>query len=303
VLDNGLNGVDATSADDAWAVGYLQRQSELFKTLALHWDGSVWSIVPTHHPGASHSTLSAVSALSPSDVWAVGTWFDGTRYRTLAEHWDGTAWSAIPTPRGVSGDRSLLAVAAVSSTDVWAGGYSNGAAGTKALIEHWDGAHWSAVPVPGGNRGTVTGMSVGPTGQIWAVGNTYAGVRYVPLSEHWDGVHWVQEPTPDVPGPFSILRKVAALSPIDVWAAGVAYDLSIGGYETFTEHWDGVTWTRVPSPGGNGPCDDDLSGTTSALRCRPHSPRGRGGSPPPVRERIRWVAVPGRRGLRPAGRS
>ena len=45
---NFLNGVEAISANDVWAVGeYQQSVLNRIKTLTEHWDGSVWSIVPS----------------------------------------------------------------------------------------------------------------------------------------------------------------------------------------------------------------------------------------------------------------
>src|SRR5262249_14176124 len=44
-----------------------------------------------------------------------------------------------------------------------------------------------------------------------------------------------------------ILYGVAALSDTDVWAVGAQQDAS-GTWSTLTEHWDGTTWSVVPSP-------------------------------------------------------
>jgi hypothetical protein len=45
-----------------------------------------WSIVP--NPAPAGSELFDVSGTSPSDVWAVGFWYE-QRYIPLVEHWDG----------------------------------------------------------------------------------------------------------------------------------------------------------------------------------------------------------------------
>ena len=42
-----------------------------YETLAMHWDGTQWAIVPTPNPGAGGQLL-AVSAVAANDVWAVG---------------------------------------------------------------------------------------------------------------------------------------------------------------------------------------------------------------------------------------
>jgi hypothetical protein len=42
---------------------------------------------------------------------------------------------------------------------------------------------------------------------------------------------------------------VAATSPTDAWAVGIPYTNT--GTKSLIEHWDGTTWTRVPTPNPN----------------------------------------------------
>src|SRR5436305_5806569 len=86
-----LFGVDATSKTDAWAVGYANSQGA-DRTLAMHWNGSRWTRVPTPNPGSSCDTdrLFAVEIVSPSDAWAVGSSLGGSGERAVVLHWDGT---------------------------------------------------------------------------------------------------------------------------------------------------------------------------------------------------------------------
>jgi hypothetical protein len=42
---NGLSSVSATSADDAYAAGYVSRQGIHDRSLLLHWDGTAWTRV------------------------------------------------------------------------------------------------------------------------------------------------------------------------------------------------------------------------------------------------------------------
>ena len=51
---------------------------------------------------------------------------------------------------------------------------------------------------------------------------------------------------------------VTEISPCDVWAAG--FDAASGGDQTLTEHWDGSSWTVVPSPspGADGSVLEDV---------------------------------------------
>ena len=48
---------------------------------------------PTGEPALSE--LNAVTAISPSDIWAVGD-NDQAGVGTLILHWNGTAWSIVP---------------------------------------------------------------------------------------------------------------------------------------------------------------------------------------------------------------
>jgi hypothetical protein len=72
-----------------------------------------------------------------------------------------------------------------------------------------------------------------------------AGAAAVPC-EAWTGV-----PPPSPGATANHLLGTAVLSPCDAWVVGQ----SVGGgvTSTLTEHWDGATWTVVPSPSpGNG---------------------------------------------------
>jgi hypothetical protein len=74
-----LNGVAATSASNAWAVG-----AGPGGTLILHWNGTAWKQVPT--PGTGELTVAA----PPGGLaWAVGY----TGRKTLILRWNGTTWS------------------------------------------------------------------------------------------------------------------------------------------------------------------------------------------------------------------
>jgi hypothetical protein len=98
-----LSGISAVGPSDIWAVG----GQKVTETLTEHWNGSAWSIVPSPNVApkvegeAINSTLSAVSALGPSDVWAVGhsiNFTAGSVESTLTEHWNGSAWSIAASP-------------------------------------------------------------------------------------------------------------------------------------------------------------------------------------------------------------
>jgi hypothetical protein len=54
---------------------------------------------------------------------------------------------------------------------------------------------------------------------------------------------------PSTPGNSNnVLASVAALSSGNVWAAGSYYDLAASQTRTLIEHWNGSSWTQLPTP-------------------------------------------------------
>src|SRR4029079_10467072 len=117
-----LGAVTALSADDAWAAGtYYDGSQNMHKTLALHWDGSAWSIISTPNVGTSSNWLRSMAGSGSNDVWAVGS--VGGQIgnpdidATLTIHWDGTAWSVMSSPSPGTGENYLYGVTALSAQD------------------------------------------------------------------------------------------------------------------------------------------------------------------------------------------
>src|SRR5439155_3779084 len=125
---NFLQAVAAVSANDVWAVGsYFAMPGSTVpaRTLTEHWNGTSWSIVKSPNVGTNRNFLYGASAVSSSDVWAVGyEYATGVPARTLIEHWNGSTWNIVSSPN-VTGVSLLQGVAAISATNVWAVGYSN----------------------------------------------------------------------------------------------------------------------------------------------------------------------------------
>jgi hypothetical protein len=167
---NILLGVAAVAANDVWAVGrYYDPLLFWFQTLALHWNGSAWSIVASPNTAGGANMLYGVTAVAANDVWAVGM---GNGW-PLTEHWDGQAWSIVPSPTNGNNLHYLYAVAAVASDNVWAAGAArNVQAPYRTLLEHWNGARWGVAPSP--NSGVTDNVLFGITAlsptDWWAVG-------------------------------------------------------------------------------------------------------------------------------------
>jgi hypothetical protein len=241
-----LFGVADLGGGNAWAVG----RSEANRALAEHWNGSAWTIIPTPDPAApagstfTGSTLTAVSARSASDIWAVGnfTTLKGTNVSTftLTMHWNGSAWTilpspnpAVPTPTGA--DQSLNGVVEIAPNDVWAVGGTTDLTGfqpARPIAMHWNGTAWSLTSLSNLGNGGLTSVTASSPTSVWAAGTV--GTASV---LHWNGTSWAPETTPVGPDGQPILNGISAVrgSATEVWAAGITLP-SGGGYHTFVIH-------------------------------------------------------------------
>jgi hypothetical protein len=134
--------LSATSATNIWLVGTSVNAAGTTVAEALHFTGTAWSVVPMAQSSLGQPSISAVTALSASNAWAVGT----TGGSTLIEHWTGATWSVVPSPTP-GADPSLTGVAARGPADVYAVGSSlpsiNGGV-VQGIILRWNGSTWSA---------------------------------------------------------------------------------------------------------------------------------------------------------------
>jgi hypothetical protein len=184
-----LQGVAATSASDAWAVGYSFILHDLtYQTLIEHWNGTTWTQVASPNPGPANN-LQGVAATSASNAWAVGYYSLNGAQRTLIEHWNGSTWKQVPSPSPGSAGNKMGAVSAISASNAWAvGDYSHFHGPSivyDTLIEAWNGTTWKAVPSP--NPGTSSnylfGVAATSASNVWAVG-AYNGTGLQTLALH-----------------------------------------------------------------------------------------------------------------------
>jgi hypothetical protein len=173
--DNVLESVTAISPNDIWAVGYIYPEGGTQRTLALHWNGTQWTLVNTPNPGNYVRALFGVHAVASNDVWAVGTYSAdfGKTYLPLFLRWNGTQWTHVQGP--IFPDYSVLRdVHAVSANDVWAVG-TNAACNFcefDTLVMHWDGTQWTREASPNGFRdfSRLQGVTSTSPNETWAVG-------------------------------------------------------------------------------------------------------------------------------------
>ena len=246
-------GVTVVTACDVWTVGSQFPGSAVSSTLIEHWTGGPsWTVVASPSPSAD-SQLTAVRAVSATDIWAVGWYKDSSGLRlTLTEHWDGSAWTQKQSPSpGVRKGSILEGVTATSATSAWAvGRYDDQARGKIAtLILRWDGSAWTQAdsPSPGGFN-ALSAVSATSATNAWAVGSFDRGdgTGRHPLTEHWDGSAWTQVDSPSPPGSSS-LQAVAVTASNNAWAVGSSVD-SDGHFHALIERWNGSAWTQAPIP-------------------------------------------------------
>jgi hypothetical protein len=121
-----LRVVAGAGSQDLWAAGHYWdsdgRRGYWTQPMLQHWDGKQWSEVSFAHPG-THTTasLSDVLALSPNDVWALGSYSAGWLH-PFATHWDGKQWSEVPVPNPLS-EGLYRTIAPVSEGKLWAAGF------------------------------------------------------------------------------------------------------------------------------------------------------------------------------------
>jgi hypothetical protein len=245
-----LTGASARTSTDAWAVGeqFVAAGQAPAPPVSYHWNGTVWSLVATPTLGVSSDLLS-VSASTASDAWAVGFSVLGRHDDgTLMEHWNGSAWSVNSSLVITGYTAELTGVADLSPTNAWAVGEANG-----SLLEHWNGTTWSqvAIPDPDFTRVTHDSISASSASDIWVVGSTLntATDQTVPEALHYNGTAWSVVAMPQAGTNTSTIGAVTDISATDAWAVGedIGATSAVGG-STLIEHWNGATWSVVPSP-------------------------------------------------------
>lgn len=246
----GLNSVSADAPNDAWSVGYSDSLTGR-RSLGViqHWNGVSWRrVTPAPLPAGTRGIgLRAVAAIAPDDVWAVGTIALASGSSPVIEHWDGTAFGMVPNP-GPSGGQ-LWAVSALNDHDVWAAGSAFGSTGGAVnLLEHWNGTKWKIFPGPAGAEpGGLDALAIFGHDDVWVAGHIHQGYDARTMTAHWDGSTWTLVPTPDTTY-VSTFAGIDGAAPDDIWAVGSTYRKKYGYPMSLVEHWDGTTWTVVPTP-------------------------------------------------------
>ena len=254
----GLTGVTAVAAGGAHALALLSNGT------VVAWGDNTFgqlgnpgtplgppnSDVPVPVQGLS-GTVTAVSAGGQSSLallkgGSVAAWGDNA----LGQLGNGSA-SESTTPVTVTG---LTGATAIS------GGSDYGAAlvatpgpsvtGTPESIFH-------IVPTPspgvrplqnGVVDDSLVAVSAPAASNALAVGNKMRGITKMLFGEHWNGTKWTAATIPSPAGRNPTIHSVVDLSRTDGWAVGFTTTPLNSTDRTLIEHWNGSTWSTVPSP-------------------------------------------------------
>ena len=252
VEENVLYAVSMPTTGKAWAVGFYVSGKFVQQTLIEHFDGTVWSVVPSPSPGALQNILFGVAAITDSDVWAVGGEQDANGlWHALTEHWDGSAWSVISAVDAGSSGNQLYAVKALATGDVYAVGQQAGAGfPNQALIEHWNGTSWSVVSSPADPSASVLPLGVTATSSILTVvGERETGtVPYTTyVAEGIPGAESIQT-TPNAGTGENDLFAAATAADGSTWAVGWDINASTGNHDPLILQGQNGLWSLVSSP-------------------------------------------------------
>jgi hypothetical protein len=207
-----LRAISGTGPDDLWAAGYALNEEEHRVELVFeHWNGREWSLAssPTDALEANEPVqlATAITAISPDDVWAVGIEATNIKQETLSAHWNGTEWSLVPTPNVTKpGDveNQLTGVSAAGANHVWASGYASNVKGENKLLPYvlsWNGTSWTLTKTPNkGSEGSrLNAIQALSPSDVWTVGQTQENNGDIDtLTDQFNGSSWkiVTSPQP-----------------------------------------------------------------------------------------------------------
>lgn len=265
--ENTLLAVSMPSNGAAWAVGYFVDGKFQQKTLVEHFDGNVWSVIPSPSPGALQNILFGVAAISDSDVWAVGGEQDaGGLWHTLTEHWNGSDWSVVDAVDAGASGNQFYAVKAVDSNSVYAVGQQAGAGfPNQALVEHWNGTSWKVVSSPA--DASASALPLGLTATSSAL--TIVG------QQETDTAPYTTYVAAGAPGALSIpvtpnsgsgendLFAAATAADGSSWAVGWDIDVSTGNHDPLVMQDVNGVWSLVSSPALTAGSDSGFAAITA----------------------------------------
>lgn len=258
LMDISCPAVDSCEGVGYRANVYSPNTSEEIRPLAMHWDGSSWTMrasvnpnTPGGEPGKEGSLLASVSCASASFCKAVGRHYSSVggkaALRPLIENLSGTGWvaEAANTSSYPATETHfwLEGVACPTTTACFAVGYSGAGQEDsdpkKAFGQRWTGSQWVGLGLPEEANGATElyDVSCSSATSCSAVGKNGRGA-------HWTGGEWkLQVPKPPSDSklyrPELTLKGVSCPTTIECHAVG-SYVNDVPRVERLTQGWSGA---------------------------------------------------------------
>ena len=240
--------ITGTSASNITAVGTGDINTGgtiVQESVAFHFNGTAWSEMTI----PANVELGPVLAFSATNLWSVSNNGD-------AEQFNGTTWTttSLPVPTTLP-DLDMTSISGSSPSDIWAAGtaFQEGLhRDNSPVLEHFNGTSWSNVTVAvKGGLTDVVDISPADAYAVTTLGEIL----------HWNGTTWTALNATTQTGAAVTGSEVAALSPTDVWVAGL----------NTLDNFNGTTWTSVPVPATTGltPAGQTLASPDAAAAVGP----------------------------------
>jgi hypothetical protein len=174
-----------------------------------------------------------------------------TGWQSLAGAGNGRRSGAARRLRGVSVVSGLLASSGLLALTLSTP--ASASAPASAQTTQTPQTIWTITPGPTSGYGMLSDVYAASPASAWAVGQQGGGgpAPLNQLIEHWNGGNWQVATVPVVSQFSTRLLSVSGTSASDIWAVGDQETSNLGPYPpevTLIMHWDGSSWTRVPSP-------------------------------------------------------
>lgn len=163
-------------------------------------------------------------------------------------------WTLPSNPKA-SGAKyeNLFGVSCTGSENcVAVGQYENSTGISVTLAKVKSAGKWSVTSTPNPEKSTLSylnGVDCTAANACTAVGGN--NTASTTIAERWNGSTWAIQSTPNVAGALSSrLWSVSCVASNDCTAVG--WSTSTGAAATLAEHWNGTTWTIMPTPNAAG---------------------------------------------------
>lgn len=246
-----LNEVACTSSSACVAVGSYLDDEEVKKALAMHWDGSKWSLTTHPQPSETLNELVGVSCVAANDCVAVGSFVNSSEVtKTLASVWNGTSWSVVSTPEPSGAELSQLQDISCRPSEACTavGNYSTSGGEEKTLaLRRNTSKEWSiqSTPNPSGALSrSLTAVSCPSSSECAAVGVYEQGSKEMPMAIRWNGTSWSTQ-TIDMEALGADATRLASISCPSTTACATTGSIAFGSSaapRALALKYNGTTW-------------------------------------------------------------